>query len=240
MRRAWVAIMAAFALTQVVLLAADFWEKKKFPGWSEKEIGKMLTDSPWARPVLISLGTFGIPAGGVQTSESGRSGTPCASCEDRPSPVIGTTQLPGMAPPVSVLVRWHTALPVKQAMAKLRFGDEVASSPVAAELLSRQETNYVVSLSGLPPATVPEDMEQVKASASLNVKGRPPIQAEQVQGSGGRETVNLAIVFPRGQNGNHLITLEDREVELKLKLGAIQISRKFKLKDMVYEGKLEL
>ena len=36
------------------------------------------------------------------------------------------------------------------------------------------------------------------------------------------------------------ITLDDKEVELDLKLGSIEAKRKFNLKDMVYNGKLEL
>jgi hypothetical protein len=48
------------------------------------------------------------------------------------------------------------------------------------------------------------------------------------------------LVFPRLQPGAHEIKLEDEEVEVFLQLEAGKISRKFKLKDMVVDGKLEL
>jgi hypothetical protein len=34
--------------------------------------------------------------------------------------------------------------------------------------------------------------------------------------------------------------VEDGEVELRLKLGGLEIKRKFRLKEMVFEGKLEI
>jgi hypothetical protein len=43
-------------------------------------------------------------------------------------------------------------------------------------------------------------------------------------------------IFPRTDP----ITLDDKEVELDLKLGTMEAKRKFNLKDMVYNGKLEL
>ncbi len=42
-------------------------------------------------------------------------------------------------------------------------------------------------------------------------------------------------MFPHGA-----ITSEDRKVEFVTKIGSIKVKRKFKLKDMVYNGKLEL
>ena len=237
MKRAWFILPVALAFGVAVSLASDFWEKKKFPDWSESEAGRMLSDSPWARPVLISLGSMAGSTGGLQPAERGSGGKSCSACADRASPMVGRAQLPTLAGSISLIVRWRTALPVKQAVAKLRFGEETANSPTAREFLDRQETTYIVSLSGLPAIAVPDDLEQVKASASLNVKGRPPIPAEHVQGSGAG---SLALVFPKGQGGNHVITLEDREVEFRVKLGAISVSRKFKPKEMVYRGKLEL
>ena len=37
------------------LVAADFWDEKDFTGWSDAEVEKLLTDSPWSRKVTIVL-----------------------------------------------------------------------------------------------------------------------------------------------------------------------------------------
>ncbi len=230
--------------------AADFWEKKKFSEWTQKDVQKMLTDSPWARPVEIRMDALGgRPAGGgAGGRRRGGAGIPSDSAGG-----LGGTDEPGMrgggprgldtpepVPTLTVHVRWHSALPIKQAIARARFGDEVTSSPEAAKILGRQETRYIVGVAGLPPQVVRGNPADLKSNASLKIKGKPPVAPENVQGDRDRGRVNLYLFFPRAQDGNPLITAEDGEVEVLLKLGQINIKRKFKLKDMVYDGKLEI
>ncbi len=232
-----VALLSAAAM---ILTAGDFWEKKKFPDWSQGEVQKMLTDSPWARPVLISSATMmGSPQ--VPAQEAARSGEPCPTCSDRaPHTSVGSVELPRIAPTLSVIVRWHSALPVKQALVKARFGNEAASAAGAREFLEREENAYVIALVGIPPQSLPGDTEEIKSRSVLRIKGADPIPAQQVQAAteGGAAAIFLA--FPRGQGGSHVITLEDKEVEVDVKLAALSVRRKFKLKDMLYEGKLAL
>jgi hypothetical protein len=35
-------------------LGSDFWEKKDYTKWSEKECRKMLTNSPWAKQYVLT------------------------------------------------------------------------------------------------------------------------------------------------------------------------------------------
>ena len=41
------------------LLAADFWQTKKFTEWDEKEVAKILKDSPWSRSFTVETGKSG-------------------------------------------------------------------------------------------------------------------------------------------------------------------------------------
>ena len=43
-------------LASVALTAADFWEEKEFSGWSNQQVEKILSDSPWARKVTVLTG----------------------------------------------------------------------------------------------------------------------------------------------------------------------------------------
>jgi hypothetical protein len=52
--------------------------------------------------------------------------------------------------------------------------------------------------------------------------------------------VDFYLFFPKTHSGGHAITLDDTEVEVILKAGSTAIKRKFKLKDMVCEGRLEM
>ncbi len=47
-RRAFLATLAAAPLSQ-----AAFWSNKPFPEWSDEQIDKMLTDSPWAKSMTV-------------------------------------------------------------------------------------------------------------------------------------------------------------------------------------------
>ena len=51
---------------------------------------------------------------------------------------------------------------------------------------------------------------------------------------------DLYLFFPKEEAGGHVITPEDEEVEVVVKLESQTIKRKFKLSEMMYEGKLEM
>jgi hypothetical protein len=141
-------------------------------------------------------------------------------------------------------LRWHTALPVRQAMAKMRFGDEAATSPQAKLLIERKEPRYVVGVTGMPPLLIAARggnfADRVKQITELRRKDKDPLKPADVQGEMDQSTqrANLYIVFPK--DDATAITLDDKEVEFFMKLPQAEVKRKFKLKDLVYNGKLEL
>jgi hypothetical protein len=107
------------------------------------------------------------------------------------------------------------------------------------QFLERVETHYVVSIRDIPPrmAALSEGTERFIELASIEYgKNREPLKPERVEGrpEGGR--VTLYFLFPRTDP----ITLEDKTVEFTFKADNLPIQRKFKLQDMVYQGKLEL
>jgi len=56
---------------------ADFWEKKDYTKWSEKECRKLLTDSPWAKQYVLTrtVGPVGLTRGANSLGQSTRSVT---------------------------------------------------------------------------------------------------------------------------------------------------------------------
>src|SRR5262249_51848825 len=153
-----------------VLLAGEFWESKKFGEWSEKEVRQLMTNSPWARKVDVPVGapvagqSRGGGRGGARAPRAGAGadigGGGMAGAES-PGARGGMTGMEGRGPGVGegaegysvqtipVVVRWRSALPIKQAMAWLRWRSEAASSPEAAKLLARPEEYYLVEVSGI-------------------------------------------------------------------------------------------
>ena len=165
----------------------------------------------------------------------------------------------GFGPSLSLTVRWYSALPIKQALAAHRYGSEAQ----ADENLKREETHYTIGLSGVSGALFRGDRnfskpeagsdpweaisERLKSESILKISGREPIQVVEVQMRSAPELdvvdakemrgrAEILLMFPRSQT----ITLEDKQVEFVTMLGRQKLKKKFKLKEMVYKGKLEL
>jgi len=253
MRRSLFSLLMVLGLGAWALGAAEFWEKKKFSEWTEKEVRKMLNDSPWARPVEMRLDAMGgarAGGGGGGRRRGGGGGGFDASAgsmggaDEGMGGAMGRggggMSMPEAVPTITVYVRWRTALPVKQALVRARFGDEAATSPDAAKFLSAQETHHIIEIAGVPAPMLRIKPDQLKAGAQLRIKDKPPIQAVDLKAGRDENRINLYLIFPRQQDGAPVIVLEDKEVEVLLKAGPLDIRRKFRLKDMIFEGKLEL
>src|SRR5512143_1506815 len=66
MRTALVNQLALFAaLAPAVLWAADVWEAKPFEEWTDKDLRKVVNNSPWARPTRAVLGGAALSAPGA-------------------------------------------------------------------------------------------------------------------------------------------------------------------------------
>src|SRR5690348_14432404 len=61
-------------VSALCIWAADFWTTKPFTDWNEKEVAKILSDSPWAAKVTIATGFGGGPAGIAETAGGGGRG----------------------------------------------------------------------------------------------------------------------------------------------------------------------
>jgi hypothetical protein len=239
-----IVLFAAGLSVSVLLFASDFWEKKKFGDWSGKEVQKMLKDSPWSQSVELGLpgGAGPNPGRGGRGGRGGGLGVNSASASDASGggaagagpDSVGEIGEPGgrggMGAPagVTAIIRWQSALPIRQAMAKMKFGSEAAASPDAARILARSEHYYIVSVTGIP--------QQIRAAqGSLKIAGKDAIQSVDVKASPDGGTRVLYFIFPRDP-----IALEDKEVEFATKVGSFDLKRRFRLKDMVFEGNLEL
>ena len=259
MRRV-LACLALVAAAGLVLQAEDFWEKKKFAEWSDKEVRQMITNSPWARRVDVALGGMGegagggrggrrgggmgggggFPAGGGGGGEGGIEGGGGGG-GGAVGPSSGMSQESTSVPRLPVLIRWQSALPVKQAILKARMGAEAATSQDAAKVLERQEQYYVIALSGIPARMLMGGgPDKLKSTIALKIAKLPPVAPLDVKVNAGQGMAEVYLLFPRSQPDAHVITLDDKEVELVAQIGPLDVRRKFRLKDMVFEGKLEL
>ena len=249
-----VRIAGVLAVAALALLAEDFWVKKPYTEWSDKDAAKMLTNSPWAHDVAIDAG-----AGVEMANSSGRPGPRSGS--DLPG-AMGQSGEPGMGgggnggmlngrgsrevggpgrggASLTLHVRWQSALPVRKAYVVAMLGHAKAESEQGKNYISQAVPYYVIAVAGLPAQMAArlskENLSELAKTATLVRKDKDPINAESAEKVDG-EAGTIAFLFPKTSE----ITLDDKEVEFVSKVGRIELRRKFKLKEMVVGDKLEL
>jgi hypothetical protein len=136
---------------------------------------------------------------------------------------------------------------------------EAGTAAEAKAILDRQEQFYVVRLVGVPGYVqgmlTGEGKKPLLEKTSLTVSGKEPLLAQDVQsaaqppqggkgagkgggfgGGFGGGALDVYFVFPRSR----VFTVEDNIVEFSTLIGRLSIHHKFNLKDMVFNGKLEM
>ena len=128
---------------------------------------------------------------------------------------------------------WQTALPVKQAMVKRKYGAEAGISPEAKALLDRVEQFYVLTLTGVPGSLLAATQGDQKAAlldiTMLTVTGKPPLKAVEVQTTMGRGGGTVSFLFPKTTT----FTAEDKELEFTSKFGKTAVKpRRFRARSI--------
>jgi hypothetical protein len=239
--------LALLASGALVLMAADVWNSKPYTDWSDKDVQKITTDSPWAKKTsVIGMDGPAPPPLGGSGGGGGRGGRGGGGGNDEtaPDPISSHGPASGTGAPVGgpgapqVVVSWPMSVPLKQAAAVAKYHKEAASSPEAKQFLEREEPYYVIEVSQFPfrGRTTDDFKEALTKSAVLNVKGKDSIHAMDVQVNPRGRTLDLYFLFPR----QRVFTVEDSEIDFSAKAGDVPIKQRFKLKEMMFNGKLEL
>ncbi len=246
--------MAIAGAMAVALYAAPFWTSKPYTQWTQKEVEKVLGDSPWMRNAEVSFdpsamqgrGGMGGPGGGMGGPGGGMGG---------PGGGMGGPG-GGMSRP-EIYVMWQSATPVRQAMARAAA---LKDSPSAADMekqISAPSEHHVLAVMGMPggpggmrmgrgpggqgggerrepsPAQQQEMRERMQAqmleSTVLDVDGTKikPEKLETVVS--GAERV-LLFYFPK----TAALTSKTKSVKFETGMGPMKLSTTFKPKDMLF------
>jgi hypothetical protein len=135
---------AGFLVAATAALPSDVWKDKDFQNWDQKDVQKILTDSPWSKKFeYSSAGTVGNGAmtHSVTTGPAGGGGNVPSDLGDR----IASNSQPGQQ--ISLIVSWCSSRTIREAMARRK---ELAgtSQDDARKILSEEPTTYEVAVSG--------------------------------------------------------------------------------------------
>jgi hypothetical protein len=145
-----------------MLFAVDFWKTKDSTLWTDDEVSKILSDSPWARAKTIQpqqpqagrrgggmgrRGGFGYPGGGGIGFPGGGGGYPQGGGGGYPQGGAngGNNGDPAQNEPMNLTIRWASALPIQRAL--MRQG--ASASDELKAVSASTEKYYVISVLGL-------------------------------------------------------------------------------------------
>ena len=223
------AILYALALPGVTRVPAwafddkEFWNQKKPSEWTPSEIRQMLTQSPWAKAASVynNTGASG-PLGSSRQGGGGRRG----GGQGGGTPTNATP--PGGPNNWKTIVRWESAVPVREALKTKSPAD--------------WEDNYVVALIGsIPSVGIPSDED---APAERQQPRQPLQDSTRMERRDEPLSLVRAVSGPTGTyfffSRVFAIKPEDKQVTFVTKMGPLEIKCKFSLREMTYRGNLEL
>lgn len=235
-------------------IAAESWSKKKPEDWSAKEIDDILNRSPWSKEVKLefSANVAGFPGGG--TGGPGGGGMPGGGFPGGGMPPGGMPGggggfpggggppggggFPGGGgmPELKALIRWESARPVRSA-SKTSI-PEIEGGPHYVVSVNRLQMNPSQMPGGRGRGSeAPADMAQrLLQMSSLQCKGKNPISPVHAEMKDSQADSVMLLYFPKDRP----LELSDKEVTFATQMGPLTVKAKFNLKDMVYQGKLEL
>jgi len=220
---------------------AAFWERKRFAEWSEEEVRRLLTDSPWAQVLNIPLKLEKPEPGGPATWKDVPGAGP--SLPDASPGGMGGSPVGGIGAPrpklptsAQIIVRWRSALPVRQALVRHKFGAEIDSVP-ARRLLELEEPFYVIEVLGIPSLVAHRGPEYLQTelfrTAFLRTRAGRLLRAESVYVAVQGLFLGITLRFPRKDP----LRREDGWVEVGGRAEAFEFLRRFDLRRMTYAGR---
>lgn len=218
-------------LAVAALTAADFWQEKDFTAWSAQQVEKMLTDSPWAKKVTIVTGSLREePLGGFQAGGAGLGGGGGGASR-------GADDVQGIRRAI-VTVAWISALPVRQALIRRQISSDAPIPPDQQRQLSEDEAFYTLAVVGLPLRLAARGtIDELKTKTTLKPNQKDRIAPENIRAfRDADQSLRIEFLFPK----SHAIALDDKEVVFITKVGEVELSKKFRLADMMVRGRLAL
>jgi hypothetical protein len=218
-RRDWM-VLAGTGVFGIRLYGADadFWNRKDPSEWTDDEIQRLLTKSPWAKPAS------GILEPGARSSSSGAvAGPPIDGAGmgrgGRPQNETGNT-----APPSQGLIVWESAQAILDARKK--------------SLPKEFKDHYTLSVSGVPLRQIGDDklFDQLRQFTSLQPNDQPPVQPGTVQRVY-RDAGAVLVGFSRDVLE---LSADDKSIQFTTEVGRISLKTKFDTKEMRYRGHLAL
>lgn len=234
------------------LRAADPWHMPS-QSWTQQDIDRLLSDSPWALQVDATMDDPADAPDGAASAlptgtEAGLPSNAKMGGTQRWDGGIGKNRMGHLAT-IPVVVRWDSAAVVRQALAQKH-------DAVLAALNAEAKESFIVTVIGLLPSnqvksqstlshqsssdeggavkTAEETLEWFMSNSRLLLKGQPALQPKNVKID--PATGAVRVFFSRSD----ALLSHKRDVFFVTRFGTMNVQAKFRTKDMVLDGQPDL
>jgi hypothetical protein len=238
-RKFWILAVCGILLAGT-LLAADFWTKKPYSQWKEKECRQLLQNSPWT--YLFQWGRTGDIGGNVGGNQSDTSTQPFDY--ERESVTMVRISLFSSRP----IRQAYVALMAKGDPAKLQKLQDFATRDISDEIIlawtldsKPKRTDGLMDLDRQLHALSIAELANNTFLATNT--GKKVYIKDYIQPS--PDGTGAKFIFPRFMpDGTPLITADDKTVRFqtksfKIKEDEVAIDGTFKVDKLLFDGKLE-
>jgi hypothetical protein len=237
-------MLAALLFAAVVVYGADVWKDKDFDKWDQKDVDKILKDSPWSKAVQYGGGGTGamdaaLSTPGSDAAHDGSGGGGGGGGNGRnglsASGTMGASQ--GMGAATNFFVRWYSSRTVREAMARQREINGTPADEARKSLEGEIDTYEVLLQSNNLAAFAKEGEAALKDHSYLMLKSNKdkiaPSKVTLIKGQGDRVAA-VQFDFPRkNATGEPSIGPSEKNIEFFTKAGTTPLSVSFEISKMV-------
>jgi len=233
MKRLTICVLLLLGFSVILWAGAkDFWQSKPYTEWTEKEVEKMLTDSPWVQKWYYDPSRYSIQ----QRDPSGE----LLRAQQREASSL-RSQMPTQ--PFTLLIAWSNARPWKAAVMRNQQLATGTSNPEQEKaFIEGKEPLIRIQVMSTNPRLLRElTTEQLQENTYLEVKAKKKTKLPIARyAPPDKNNPNVALyIFPKEHEGNPVLSPEVKEIIFRTLIVKAEIEVKFKTKDMTVNNQIE-
>jgi hypothetical protein len=230
-------IVAVVILASFAWAAGDVWKSKPFAQWDEKDIRKILNESPWSKVVQV-------PAAWTTGGDSGTE-LPSAAQEHAPGGGVMGGGMSAGAPPAApqvaqatFVVRWVSSRTIREALLRSQVLAGQMKEEDAEKRAAQPVDVYQVLIAGpdMKPFQGADEKALLAKTYLVTKKTKQRIAATGVEferGPDGKTVLAAAFSFPKKTEvGEQTIAGDEKGAEFFCTIGGANIRASFEISKM--------
>ena len=249
MRKAILMSSAIIVLATLAFAGTDVWKAKPYQQWDQKDIGKILGDSPWSKVVQVEApwtigksalpdpgqpSTTAAPANGGKTASKSPSGdTPAGNTPGASLPGPGEPQ-----PTTMFAVRWISSRTLQRAAARsAELAGQLKPEDVEKQLANPPDV-YEIAVTGpdMRPFQSADDDTLINSATLVEKKTKQKVVPAKVQVArtpDGLKVQSIAFIFDKKSgSGEPTIAEDEKSVDFNCNLNGAKIHASFEIPKM--------